>query len=165
VLRTFGFTKDVESMRANGLARWAVYNAIAAGRLLASLQCGGLQYASRDEFVKHRFSNASGRPYVRVPLLASYSAFAWPWAEQPAVVNCWPKFPDAWDNVTLRMKKLAPKDFRNQQGLVGFRPATTMAFFRAPFCFAGVIVCFWRFIHNGDACYSDTWTDHPSNGY
>jgi UDP-3-O-[3-hydroxymyristoyl] N-acetylglucosamine deacetylase len=72
--RTFGFTKDVEMMRARGLALGgSMDNAIVVDDYRV-LNAGGLRYD--DEFVKHKILDAIGDMHVAgKPLLASYTAF------------------------------------------------------------------------------------------
>ncbi len=72
--RTFGFTRDVEMMRANGLALGGgLDNAIVMDDYKV-LNSDGLRYD--DEFVKHKILDAIGDLYVvGKPLLAAYSAF------------------------------------------------------------------------------------------
>jgi UDP-3-O-[3-hydroxymyristoyl] N-acetylglucosamine deacetylase len=72
--RTFGFTKDVEMMRARGLALGgSMDNAIVVDDYRV-LNAGGLRYD--DEFVKHKILDAIGDMQVAgKPLLASYTAF------------------------------------------------------------------------------------------
>jgi UDP-3-O-[3-hydroxymyristoyl] N-acetylglucosamine deacetylase len=72
--RTFGFTKDVEALRANGLAMGGgLDNAIVMDDY-KMLNSDGLRYG--DEFVKHKILDAIGDLYcVGKPLLAAYSAF------------------------------------------------------------------------------------------
>ena len=72
--RTFGFTKDVEMMRANGLALGGgMDNAIVMDDYKV-LNAGGLRYD--DEFVKHKILDAIGDLHIAgKPLLASYTAF------------------------------------------------------------------------------------------
>jgi UDP-3-O-[3-hydroxymyristoyl] N-acetylglucosamine deacetylase len=72
--RTFGFTRDVEMMRANGLALGGgLDNAIVMDDYKV-LNADGLRYD--DEFAKHKILDAMGDLYILgKPLLASYSAF------------------------------------------------------------------------------------------
>ena len=72
--RTFGFTRDVEQMRANGLALGGgLDNAIVMDDYKV-LNSDGLRYD--DEFVKHKILDAMGDLYILgKPLLAAYSAF------------------------------------------------------------------------------------------
>lgn len=72
--RTFGFTKDVEMMRANGLALGGgLDNAIVMDDYKV-LNNDGLRY--NDEFVKHKILDAMGDLHLLgKPLLAAYSAF------------------------------------------------------------------------------------------
>jgi UDP-3-O-[3-hydroxymyristoyl] N-acetylglucosamine deacetylase len=72
--RTFCFTKDVEMMRANGLALGGgLDNAIVIDDYKV-INADGLRYS--DEFVKHKILDAMGDLYlIGHPLLASYKAF------------------------------------------------------------------------------------------
>jgi UDP-3-O-[3-hydroxymyristoyl] N-acetylglucosamine deacetylase len=72
--RTFGFTKDVEMMRANGLALGGgLDNAIVMDDYKV-LNSDGLRYD--DEFVKHKILDAIGDMQVAGhPLLAAYTSF------------------------------------------------------------------------------------------
>lgn len=72
--RTFCFTKDVEMMRANGLALGGgLDNAIVIDDYKV-LNADGLRYD--DEFVKHKILDAMGDLHlIGYPLLASYQAF------------------------------------------------------------------------------------------
>ena len=71
--RTFGFTRDVETLRANGLALGgSMDNAIVMDEFRI-LNSDGLRYA--DEFVKHKILDAIGDLYIAgYPLLGAYSA-------------------------------------------------------------------------------------------
>jgi UDP-3-O-[3-hydroxymyristoyl] N-acetylglucosamine deacetylase len=72
--RTFGFSRDVEHMRANGLALGGgLDNAIVIDDKKV-LNSEGLRYD--DEFVKHKILDAMGDLYLAgKPLLGAYSAF------------------------------------------------------------------------------------------
>ena len=72
--RTFGFTKDVETMRSRGLTLGgSMDNAIVVDDVKV-LNAGGLRYD--DEFVKHKILDAIGDMWVLGhPLLAAYSAY------------------------------------------------------------------------------------------
>jgi UDP-3-O-[3-hydroxymyristoyl] N-acetylglucosamine deacetylase len=73
--RTFGFTKDVEMMRANGLALGRRAGQRHRHGRLQGAQRGGLRYD--DEFVKHKILDAMGDLYlVGKPLLAATARFA-----------------------------------------------------------------------------------------
>ena len=71
--RTFGFTRDVEHLRANGLALGgSMDNAIVMDEFRV-LNSDGLRYA--DEFVKHKILDAIGDLYIAGhPLLGAYAA-------------------------------------------------------------------------------------------
>lgn len=72
--RTFGFTRDVEMMRANGLALGgSLDNAIVMDDVKV-LNSDGLRF--NDEFVKHKILDAMGDLYLLgKPMLASYTAY------------------------------------------------------------------------------------------
>jgi len=108
--RTFGFTKDVEMMRANGLALGGgLDNAIVMDDYKV-LNAGGLRYD--DEFVKHKILDAMGDLYVLGrPLLASYSAFRSGHALNNKLLRELLSRTDAWETVTFPDEKLAPKGF------------------------------------------------------
>ncbi|PHM21711.1 MAG: UDP-3-O-[3-hydroxymyristoyl] N-acetylglucosamine deacetylase [Curvibacter sp. PD_MW3] len=108
--RTFGFTKDVEMMRANGLALGGgLDNAIVMDDYKV-LNAGGLRYD--DEFVKHKILDAMGDLYVLGrPLLASYSAFRSGHALNNKLLRELLARTDAWETVTFPDEKLAPKGF------------------------------------------------------
>jgi UDP-3-O-[3-hydroxymyristoyl] N-acetylglucosamine deacetylase len=108
--RTFGFTKDVEMMRANGLALGGgLDNAIVMDDYKV-LNAGGLRYD--DEFVKHKILDAMGDLYLLgKPLLASYSAFRSGHALNNLLLRELLNHPEAWDVVTFDNEKLAPVGF------------------------------------------------------
>lgn len=108
--RTFGFTKDVEMMRANGLALGGgMDNAIVMDDYKV-LNSGGLRYD--DEFVKHKILDAMGDLYLLgKPLLASYSAFRSGHALNNKLLRELLSRTDAWEVVSFADEKLAPKGF------------------------------------------------------
>ncbi|MDD2843368.1 MAG: UDP-3-O-acyl-N-acetylglucosamine deacetylase [Rhodoferax sp.] len=108
--RTFGFTKDVEMMRANGLALGGgLDNAIVMDDYKV-LNAGGLRYD--DEFVKHKILDAMGDLYLLgKPLLASYSAFRSGHALNNLLLRELLNHPEAWDVVTFENEKQAPAGF------------------------------------------------------
>jgi len=108
--RTFGFTKDVEMMRANGLALGGgLDNAIVMDDYKI-LNAEGLRYD--DEFVKHKILDAMGDLYlIGKPFLASYSARRSGHAMNNLLLRELLNHPDAWDVVTFQDEKLAPKNF------------------------------------------------------
>ena len=108
--RTFGFTKDVEMMRANGLAMGGgLDNAIVMDDYKV-LNAGGLRYD--DEFVKHKILDAMGDLYILgKPLLASYSAFRSGHGLNNKLLRALIEQPQCWEEVTFENEKLAPKGF------------------------------------------------------
>jgi UDP-3-O-[3-hydroxymyristoyl] N-acetylglucosamine deacetylase len=108
--RTFGFTKDVEMMRANGLALGGgLDNAIVMDDYKV-LNAEGLRYD--DEFVKHKILDAMGDLYlVGKPLLASYSARRSGHALNNRLLRELLNRPEAWDVVSFDDEKRAPSGF------------------------------------------------------
>ena len=114
--RTFGFTKDVEMMRANGLALGGgLDNAIVMDDYKV-LNTEGLRY--NDEFVKHKILDAMGDLYLLgKPLLAAYSAFRSGHAMNNKLLRELLAHPEAFEIVSFTDEKTAPK------GLAQLAPA------------------------------------------
>ena len=114
--RTFGFTKDVEMMRANGLAMGGgLDNAIVMDDYKV-LNTEGLRY--NDEFVKHKILDAMGDLYLLgKPLLAAYSAFRSGHAMNNLLLRELLAHPEAYEIVSFTDDKIAPK------GLAQLAPA------------------------------------------
>jgi UDP-3-O-[3-hydroxymyristoyl] N-acetylglucosamine deacetylase len=108
--RTFGFTKDVEMMRANGLALGGgLDNAIVMDDYKV-LNAEGLRYD--DEFVKHKILDAMGDLYlVGKPLLASYSARRSGHALNNRLLRELQSHPETWDVVSFADESRAPAGF------------------------------------------------------
>ena len=108
--RTFGFTKDVEMMRANGLALGGgLDNAIVMDDYKV-LNADGLRYD--DEFVKHKILDAMGDLYVvGKPLLAAFSAFRSGHALNNKLLRELLSHQDAWEIVTFEDVREAPVGF------------------------------------------------------
>ena len=108
--RTFGFTKDVEMMRANGLALGGgLDNAIVMDDYKV-LNSDGLRY--NDEFVKHKILDAMGDLYLLgKPLLAAYSAFRSGHAMNNRLIRELLARKDAYEIVTFDDEKRAPAGF------------------------------------------------------
>ncbi len=108
--RTFGFTKDVEMMRANGLALGGgLDNAIVLDDVKV-LNADGLRYA--DEFAKHKILDAMGDLYiVGQPLLAAYSAYRSGHAMNNQLLRALLAQPDSYEVVTFEQDSRAPKGF------------------------------------------------------
>ena len=108
--RTFGFTKDVEMMRANGLALGGgMDNAIVMDDYRV-LNTEGLRY--EDEFVKHKILDAMGDLYLLgKPLLAAYSAFRSGHALNNQLLRALLAQRDAWEVVTFEDERQAPAGF------------------------------------------------------
>ena len=108
--RTFGFTKDVEMMRASGLALGGgLDNAIVMDDYKV-LNAGGLRYD--DEFVKHKILDAMGDLYlIGHPLLAAYSASRSGHALNNLLLRELQAQPDAWELVTFSDERKGPAGF------------------------------------------------------
>ena len=108
--RTFGFTRDVEMMRANGLALGGgLDNAIVMDDYKV-LNIEGLRYD--DEFVKHKILDAMGDLYLLgKPLLAAYSAFRSGHALNNQLLRALLAERSAWELVSFEDEREAPRGF------------------------------------------------------
>jgi UDP-3-O-[3-hydroxymyristoyl] N-acetylglucosamine deacetylase len=108
--RTFGFTRDVEMMRANGLSLGGGLDNAVVMDDYRVLNAEGLRYD--DEFVKHKMLDAMGDLYlIGKPLLASYSAFRSGHALNNRLLRELLAQPDAFELVTFEDEKDAPAGF------------------------------------------------------
>jgi UDP-3-O-[3-hydroxymyristoyl] N-acetylglucosamine deacetylase len=108
--RTFGFTRDVETMRSLGLAMGGgLDNAIVMDDYKV-LNAGGLRYD--DEFAKHKILDAMGDLYLLgKPLLASYSAFRSGHALNNQLLRVLLAQTQAWETVVFEDERTAPQGF------------------------------------------------------
>ncbi|MFT4243591.1 MAG: UDP-3-O-acyl-N-acetylglucosamine deacetylase [Acidovorax sp.] len=108
--RTFGFTKDVEMMRSNGLALGGgLDNAIVMDDYKV-LNSDGLRYDA--EFARHKILDAMGDLYIiGKPLLAAYSAFRSGHAMNNQLLRALLAERDAWEIVTFEDERQAPRGF------------------------------------------------------
>lgn len=108
--RTFGFTKDVEMLRNNGLALGGgLDNAIVMDDYKV-LNSGGLRYD--DEFAKHKILDAIGDLYlIGKPILGAYSAFRSGHGLNNKLLRAILEQPDAWEIVTFDSERQAPQGF------------------------------------------------------
>ncbi|MDB5881967.1 MAG: lpxC [Ramlibacter sp.] len=108
--RTFGFTKDVEVMRSNGLSLGGGLDNAVVMDDYRVLNTEGLRYD--DEFVKHKILDAMGDLYlIGKPLLASYSAFRSGHALNNRLLRELLAQRDAFELVTFEDEKQAPAGF------------------------------------------------------
>ncbi len=108
--RTFGFTKDVETMRANGLALGGGLDNAVVMDDYKVLNAEGLRYG--DEFVKHKILDAMGDLYlIGKPLLAAYSAFRSGHALNNLLLRELLSQPQAWEVVSFEDERQAPAGF------------------------------------------------------
>jgi len=108
--RTFGFTRDVETMRSLGLAMGGgLDNAIVMDDYKV-LNAGGLRYD--DEFAKHKILDAMGDLYLLgKPLLARYSAFRSGHALNNQLLRVLLAHTEAWETVVFEDESTAPQGF------------------------------------------------------
>ena len=108
--RTFGFTRDVETMRASGLALGGgLDNAIVMDDVKV-LNADGLRF--NDEFVKHKILDAMGDLYLLgKPLLASYTAYRSGHAMNNQLLRALLSQPDAYEVVSFSDAAHAPAGF------------------------------------------------------
>jgi UDP-3-O-[3-hydroxymyristoyl] N-acetylglucosamine deacetylase len=108
--RTFGFTRDVEMMRANGLALGGgLDNAIVMDDVKV-LNADGLRF--NDEFVKHKILDAMGDLYLLgKPMLASYSAYRSGHAMNNQLLRALLAQPEAFEVVSFEDESQAPTGF------------------------------------------------------
>jgi len=108
--RTFGFTRDVETMRSLGLAMGGgLDNAIVMDDYKV-LNAGGLRYD--DEFAKHKILDAMGDLYLLgKPLLARYSAFRSGHALNNQLLRVLLAHTEAWETVVVEDERTAPQGF------------------------------------------------------
>ncbi len=108
--RTFGFTKDVEMLRANGLGLGAGMDNAVVMDDYRVLNSDGLRYD--DELVKHKILDAMGDLYlVGRPLLAAYEAFRSGHALNNKLLRELLSQPDAYEIVSFDDEKHAPAGF------------------------------------------------------
>ena len=114
--RTFGFTRDVEMMRSNGLALGGgLDNAIVMDDYKV-LNADGLRYD--DEFVKHKILDAMGDLYILgKPMLTAYSAFRSGHALNNRLLRELLSRPQSFETVTFDDIRQAPR------GLAELAPA------------------------------------------
>lgn len=108
--RTFGFTKDVEMMRARGLGRGGSMDNVIVVDDYRVLNADGLRYD--DEFVKHKILDAIGDMHVLgKPLLASYTAFRGGHALNNRLLRKLLADAAAWELVSFEQASDAPIGF------------------------------------------------------
>jgi UDP-3-O-[3-hydroxymyristoyl] N-acetylglucosamine deacetylase len=108
--RTFGFTKDVETMRARGLGLGGSMDNVIVIDDSRVLNAEGLRYA--DEFAKHKILDAIGDLHVLgQPLLAAYSAYRSGHALNNKLLRALLADPDAHETLSFDDAAHAPPGF------------------------------------------------------
>jgi UDP-3-O-[3-hydroxymyristoyl] N-acetylglucosamine deacetylase len=114
--RTFGFTKDVEMMRARGLGRGGSLDNVIVIDDYRVLNAEGLRYG--DEFAKHKILDAIGDLHIAgKPLLARYVAFKSGHALNNRLLRALLADASAHEVVSFEDERAAPK------GLADLAPA------------------------------------------
>jgi len=114
--RTFGFTKDVEMMRARGLGLGGSMDNVIVVDDFRVLNADGLRYD--DEFVKHKILDAIGDLHIAgKPMLAHYIAFKSGHALNNRLLRALLADATAYDIVTFEDESKAPA------GLAALAPA------------------------------------------
>ncbi|MBL8329650.1 MAG: UDP-3-O-acyl-N-acetylglucosamine deacetylase [Rubrivivax sp.] len=114
--RTFGFTKDVEMMRARGLGLGGSMDNVIVVDDLRVLNADGLRYD--DEFAKHKLLDAIGDLHaLGQPLLAHYRAYKSGHALNNKLLRALLADARAWEVVTFQDERRAP------EGLAQLAPA------------------------------------------
>ncbi|MBX3622286.1 MAG: UDP-3-O-acyl-N-acetylglucosamine deacetylase [Rhizobacter sp.] len=114
--RTFGFTKDVEMMRARGLGLGGSMDNVIVVDDYRVLNADGLRYD--DEFVKHKILDAIGDMHVLGhPLIAAYTGFKSGHALNNKLLRAVLADATAYDIVTFEDERQAPA------GLAALAPA------------------------------------------
>jgi UDP-3-O-[3-hydroxymyristoyl] N-acetylglucosamine deacetylase len=108
--RTFGFTKDVETMRARGLGLGGNMDNVIVIDDYKVLNAEGLRYD--DEFVKHKILDAIGDLHIAgKPLLASYVAYKSGHALNNLLLRKLLADPSAYEVVSFERDADAPAGF------------------------------------------------------
>jgi UDP-3-O-[3-hydroxymyristoyl] N-acetylglucosamine deacetylase len=108
--RTFGFTKDVEAMRARGLGLGGSMDNVIVIDDTKVLNAEGLRYG--DEFVKHKILDAIGDLHVAGrPMLAHYTAFKSGHALNNRLLRALLADPEAFEIVSFDAAADAPAGF------------------------------------------------------
>jgi UDP-3-O-[3-hydroxymyristoyl] N-acetylglucosamine deacetylase len=111
--RTFGFTREVEQLRANGLGLGGGMDNVIVMDDVKVLNTDGLRYD--DEFAKHKLLDAIGDLYLLgQPLLAHFSAFRSGHALNNKLLRELLSREDAFETITFADERRAPRGFSNQ---------------------------------------------------
>ncbi len=105
--RTFGFMRDVEMLRAQGLALGASLDNAVGLDEYRILNEGGLRY--EDEFVRHKILDAVGDLYLLGhPLIGAFTAHKSGHALNNQLIRSLMAQQDAWEYVTFEDEAAAP---------------------------------------------------------
>ena len=108
--RTFGFSKDVDAMRARGLGLGGSMDNVIVVDDSRVLNADGLRYA--DEFVKHKILDAIGDLHIAgKPLLAAYTAFKSGHALNNKLLRALLADPAAYEVLSFEDEAAAPSGF------------------------------------------------------
>ena len=108
--RTFGFSRDVETMRARGLGKGGSMDNVIVLDDTRVLNADGLRYD--DEFVKHKILDAIGDLHVAGrPMLTHYTAYKSGHALNNRLLRQLLADKDAWESVSFDDAREAPAGF------------------------------------------------------
>ncbi len=108
--RTFGFSKDVDAMRARGLGLGGSMDNVIVVDDSRVLNAEGLRYD--DEFVKHKILDAIGDLHIAgKPLLAAYTAFKSGHALNNKLLRALLADPSAYEVASFEDESAAPSGF------------------------------------------------------
>jgi len=108
--RTFGFSRDVEAMRARGLGLGGSMDNVIVVDDTRVINAGGMRYD--DEFVKHKILDAIGDMMVLgKPLLAAYTAYKGGHALNNRLLRALLADASAYEIVSFTREKEAPSGF------------------------------------------------------
>jgi UDP-3-O-[3-hydroxymyristoyl] N-acetylglucosamine deacetylase len=112
--RTFGFTQDVEAMRAMGLGRGGSMDNVIVVDDFRVLNVDGLRF--QDEFVKHKALDAVGDLYtIGGPLIGAFRGHKSGHALNNQLLRAVLADQSAWDVVTFEEASALPRAFANLQ--------------------------------------------------
>jgi UDP-3-O-[3-hydroxymyristoyl] N-acetylglucosamine deacetylase len=112
--RTFGFTQDVETMRAMGLGRGGSMDNVIVVDDFRVLNADGLRFT--DEFVKHKALDAVGDLYtIGGPLIGAFRGHKSGHALNNQLLRAVLADRTAWDEVTFEDDSTLPRAFANLQ--------------------------------------------------
>lgn len=115
--RTFGFTKDLEWLRANNLARGGSLDNVVVVDDRCIVNDEGLRYG--DEFVKHKLLDAIGDLYQAGSILGAFHGYRSGHGLNNQLLRALMAQPHCWEWVTLEQDEDTPISFQQSALAVG----------------------------------------------